>query len=68
MERKQTKSDKTNELPHGPKGKHQRITQKESSVKSRGKNGQRWGSLGGEEEGSKAKAVESVQGGQTDKQ
>ena len=60
------KSDKMNEVPRGPKEKHQRITGKESSVKSRGKNSERWGGMGGEEEGSKAKEVESVQGGQTD--
>lgn len=62
------KSDKMNEVPHGPKEKHQRKTGKESSVKSRGKNSERWGRMGWEEKGSKAKGVESVQGGQTDQQ
>lgn len=62
------KSDKMNEVLNGPKEKHQTITGKESSVKSRERNSERWGGVGGEEEGCKAKEVESVQGGQTDKQ
>lgn len=58
MERKQMKLDKMNEVPCGPKEKHQRKIGKESSVKSRGKNSERGGGMGwdGKRKGAKQRA------------